>query len=152
MIPFWFWFLKVVVHSKMKMCWNVLSLRPFKIRMSLFLHQIWRNVALHQCLSNGCSAVNGCRQNESPNITIIHTTPVHQLTYWEDKSWNKNPNETTADALFHRRKRYYRLWSHILDRSNGLMLKTSWWISLIFCLLQMWTDGLEWCGLLWCFY
>uniref|UniRef100_A0A673GQR4 Low density lipoprotein receptor-related protein 4 n=1 Tax=Sinocyclocheilus rhinocerous TaxID=307959 RepID=A0A673GQR4_9TELE len=23
--------------------------------------------ALHQCLSNGCSAVNGCRQNESPN-------------------------------------------------------------------------------------
>ncbi len=30
--------------------------------MSLFLHQIWRNVSLHQCLSNGCSAVNGCRQ------------------------------------------------------------------------------------------
>uniref|UniRef100_A0A8C1NNT7 Pyrroline-5-carboxylate reductase catalytic N-terminal domain-containing protein n=1 Tax=Cyprinus carpio TaxID=7962 RepID=A0A8C1NNT7_CYPCA len=30
---------------------------------------VWvcRNVALHQCLSNGCSAVNGCRQNESPN-------------------------------------------------------------------------------------
>ncbi len=60
--------------------------------------------------------------------------------------------ETTADALFHWRKYYYWLWTHILDRSNGLMLKTSWWISLIFCLLQMWTDGLEWCGLLWCFY
>ncbi len=27
----------------------------------------WINVSLHQCLSNGCSAVNGCRQNESPN-------------------------------------------------------------------------------------
>ncbi len=23
--------------------------------------------ALHPCLSNGCSAVNGCRQNEGPN-------------------------------------------------------------------------------------
>ncbi len=38
----------------------------------------------------GPSAVNGCRQNERPNtdknITIIHTTPVHQLTSWEDKS------------------------------------------------------------------
>ncbi len=29
--------------------------------------QIWRNVALHHCLSNGSSAVNGCRQNQSPN-------------------------------------------------------------------------------------
>ncbi len=58
----------------------------------------------------------------------------------------------TADALFHWRKCYYRLWTHILDRSNGLMLKTSWWISFSFCLLQMLTDGLEWCGLLWCFY
>ncbi len=25
------------------------------------------NAAFYQCLSNGCSAVNGCRQNESPN-------------------------------------------------------------------------------------
>ncbi len=25
------------------------------------------NVALHHLLRNGCSAVNGCRQNESPN-------------------------------------------------------------------------------------
>ncbi len=40
-------------------------------------HQILRNVALYQCLSNGCSTVNGCRQNERPQV--IHTT-VHQLT------------------------------------------------------------------------
>ncbi len=31
------------------------------------LEQIWRNVALHQLLTNGSSVVNGCRQNESPN-------------------------------------------------------------------------------------
>ncbi len=29
--------------------------------------QIWRNVALRHLLTNGSSAVNGCRQNESPN-------------------------------------------------------------------------------------
>ncbi len=31
------------------------------------LEQIWRNVAFHHLLTNGSSAVNGCRQNESPN-------------------------------------------------------------------------------------
>ncbi len=36
-------------------------------RMSLFLHQIWRNAALHH-FTNGCSAVNGCRQNESKQL------------------------------------------------------------------------------------
>ncbi len=35
--------------------------------LKMFLHQVCRNMSLHQCLSNGCSAVNGCRQNESPN-------------------------------------------------------------------------------------
>ncbi len=40
--------------------------------------------------TNGCSAVNGYRQNESPNITIIHTNPVHQITSGEEKSWNKS--------------------------------------------------------------
>ncbi len=38
------------------------------------------------------------------------------------------------------------------EHLQHLLLKTSWWICFIFCLLQMLTDGLEWCGLLWCFY
>ncbi len=58
--------------------------------------------------------------------------------------------------LFHWRKRYYGLWTRILVRSNGLKLKTAWWICFLktrnFSLLQMLIDGLEWCGLLWCFY
>ncbi len=29
-------------------------------------------------------------QTADKNITIIHTTPVHQLMSWEDKSWNKS--------------------------------------------------------------
>ncbi len=32
------------------------------------LEQIWRNLELYYLLTNGSSAVNGCRQNESPNI------------------------------------------------------------------------------------
>ncbi len=54
---------------------------------------------------------------------------------------------TTGDGIFHWRKCYYGLWTHILAGSNSLTLKTSWWICL-FCLLKMLTDGLEWCGLL----
>ncbi len=46
-------------------------------------------------------------------------------------------------TLFHWRKRYYELWTHILVK-NILMID-------LFQLLML-TDGLEWCGLLWCFY
>ncbi len=52
-------YIKGIIYTKMNMA---TPSRPFE--MSLFLHQVWRNVSLHQCLSNGCSAVNGCRQNE----------------------------------------------------------------------------------------
>ncbi len=31
------------------------------------LERIWRDIALHHLLINVSSAVNGCRQNESPN-------------------------------------------------------------------------------------
>ncbi len=69
--------------------------------------------------------------------------------------------ETTGEGLFHWRKCYYGLWTHILARSNSLKLK---------CLLNdefvyykptafssqdinCWT-GVVWitCGSLWCFY
>ncbi len=32
-----------------------------------FLHQNCINLALHHLLTSGSSAVNGCRQNDSPN-------------------------------------------------------------------------------------
>ncbi len=65
---------------------------------------------------------------------------------------------TPEDALFHWRKHYCGLWTGILAGSNGLKLK---------CLIMYlflretqhftshavnWWTGLEWCGLLWCFY
>ncbi len=52
--------------------------------MSLFLNLNW-NLELHHLLTNGSTAVNGCRRNESPNSWRKHHnnprwTPVHQLT------------------------------------------------------------------------
>ncbi len=42
--------------------------------------QIWRTLALHHLLTNGSSAVNGCRQNESKQLIktqVIHMTLVY---------------------------------------------------------------------------
>ncbi len=59
-------------------------------RCSLFLHGNRLEEMLYYItwITNGSSAENGCRQNESPNknITIIHTPPVHQLKSCEEKS------------------------------------------------------------------
>ncbi len=53
----------------MKICWNYShrqAMQDVDEFVSL-LEQIWRNVALYHLLTNGSPAVNGCRQNESPN-------------------------------------------------------------------------------------
>ncbi len=42
-----------------------------------WLEQIWGNVAFHHLLSNGSSAVNGCRQNKSPNSWLKHHNNPH---------------------------------------------------------------------------
>ncbi len=123
---------------------------------------------LEKCLSNGCSAVNGCRQNEK------HITPVHQLTSGEDKSWNKSINKYESiihnnscssekvfwsesgekSAAFTRQNRSKLIHGWILMRDNsrctfsleeeyyGLWTHICWWICFNFCLLQMITDGL----------
>ncbi len=48
---------------------KILILRPFKMKMGLFLlvNRFGEFVALRHFLTNGPFAVNGCRQNESPN-------------------------------------------------------------------------------------
>ncbi len=55
-------------------------------------NQIWRNVLFYHCLSNGCSAVNGCRQNEraDKNITIIHKFHLlssPDVNWWTGVVW-----------------------------------------------------------------
>ncbi len=61
---------------------------------------------VEMCLcSNGCSAVNGCRQNES--LIKHHSTPVHQLTSGEDKrsdgthSHSDGTHSLIAETLMH---------------------------------------------------
>ncbi len=56
--------LKGIVHPKMKICWKWTHPRA-SCRWVCF--RILRNSALHHLLINESSAVNGCRQNESPN-------------------------------------------------------------------------------------
>uniref|UniRef100_A0A671Q5U3 Alpha-adducin n=1 Tax=Sinocyclocheilus anshuiensis TaxID=1608454 RepID=A0A671Q5U3_9TELE len=55
-----------------------------KVSMNLFVHQVWRNVALHQCLSNGCSAYQPC--------VIVSKTgpnPFNKLTDQELEDYRK---------------------------------------------------------------
>ncbi len=73
-----------IVYTQMKISKNFTQ---SKIRMSLFLHQIWRNVSQQWML---CSEWVPSEWESDKNITIIHTTPVHQLMSWENKSWNKS--------------------------------------------------------------
>ncbi len=55
-----------LVHPKMKKLPKMYSPSGCP-RCREFVLEIWRNLALHHLLTNGCSAVNGCRQNERPN-------------------------------------------------------------------------------------
>ncbi len=60
--------LKGIVQPKMQFYCKCVPSRAILDVDELFVHgHIWRNEVLHHLLSNGCSAVNGCRQNESPN-------------------------------------------------------------------------------------
>ncbi len=58
--------------------------------MSLFLHQIWRNVALHHCLCSEWVAVRMRVQTADKNITII------SITYIDAKTYQNEENITTA--------------------------------------------------------
>ncbi len=60
--------------------------------------------------------------------------------------------------LFHWRKRYYELRTRVLDESNILQVKMSWWMHFLWKQLFTsedvnWWTGVVWiaCGLLWCF-
>ncbi len=126
-------------------------------------------------------------QTADKNITIIHNTPVHQLTSW-DKNWNKSRikmlcfwlkcesimhNNAPSCYLLHQNPSTYLFqaifgflntaWSVQISllihrwlfhwRKQCFVYRTLIYQQLdcFFCLLQMLTDGLEWCGSLWCF-
>ncbi len=59
----------MLIYWIIEICWKLNH--PYTIQdVDEFVsssEQIWRNLALRHLLTNGSSAVNGCRQNESPN-------------------------------------------------------------------------------------
>ncbi len=72
-----------IVQAKMKICWKFTHPQAIQDVDEFVSSWQWirRNLALHHhLLTKGSSAVNGCRQNESPNsdkdITIIHMIPA----------------------------------------------------------------------------
>ncbi len=88
---------KRIVHPKMKILKLKLKLTVGHPRcrwISSSSEQIWRNYAFDHLLTNGTSAANRCRQNESPNCwskhynnpQVIYTTPVHQISCLDSHS------------------------------------------------------------------
>ncbi len=62
-------FIKVTVHPKFKIYWKCIHPQVIQELDELLSvsEQIWGNLALHHLLASLSSAVNGCRQNDSPN-------------------------------------------------------------------------------------
>ncbi len=96
-------------------------------------------------------------QTADKNITIIHTTPVHQLTSLEDKSWNKSCiKKFFYESIIHNNTSYsgkvVRCESGEKSAQIKHRLKAKTALNFRFFLLKMITDGLEWWGLLRCSY
>ncbi len=67
---------KEIVYQKRKFAEIVLkAIQDVEVFVSSS-EQIWRNLALHHLLTSMSSAVNGCRQNESPNRADKSTAPL----------------------------------------------------------------------------
>ncbi len=81
----------------MKNCWNDTHSHDIQ-DVDVWSEEILRNLALHHLLTNGSSAVNGCRQNESPNSWFKqHNTSQNNITkvLWSEKLClcnKKNPS------------------------------------------------------------
>ncbi len=81
-----------------------------------FLHQIWRNMSVFQQWML-CSEWVPSEWESDKNITIIHTTPVHQLMSGEAKSWNKSIKTFSTPMWVHNNtsssEQVHLLLSHI---------------------------------------
>ncbi len=75
--------------------------------MGLFLHQIWRNLALHHLLTNGSSAVNGCRQNEG----IFNLKPLLLAKIRIHNNASSSEKCPSAVVLSHQNPLTYLFWT-----------------------------------------
>ncbi len=98
--------LKEIVHPKMKISWK--CAHPQTI---WDMDEFVSSSDLEKCHCISVSAMDALQwmgavrmrvQTADKNITIIHTTPVHQLTSGEDKSWNKSIIKTfSIESIIH---------------------------------------------------
>ncbi len=124
----------------------------------MFVHgNTWRNLALHHLLTNGSSAVNGCRQKRvqtaDKNITIIQKYKQKTvqnsskqiclwILMWEDKKrWTFSPEEALLWIMNSNigQKRQFK----VKKRLDGFVH----YKDAVFHKILI--DGLECCGLLW---
>ncbi len=76
------------IHHIVHICWKYA--RPQTIPD---VEEFVSSSDLEKCINSiaqQCSEWVPSEWESDKNITIIHTTPVHQLMSWEDKSWNKS--------------------------------------------------------------
>ncbi len=108
---------------------SMLTLKSSKMQMSLFLRRIWRNVASHhQCLSNGCSAVNV----SPPDVnwwTVDYCDVFIRLSFWRHPFTAEHPLlRHWCDATFLQIRRRNKL-NYILDdpRVNTCSVNLHFW-------------------------
>ncbi len=106
---------------------------------SMLYHWATGTVALHHLLSNGwMGAVRMRVQTADKNITIIHTTPVHQLT---SACFSANVHFWVNCCLFNRLSWWNRFYSDLFYRLICVFRSWSWKArSVTDCL----TSGISW--------
>ncbi len=101
----------------------------FNFKQSLLI-KIW----VHNNMSSSEKSISCCLSHQNPVKYLFIAVLLDLCRYL---SWFR------PDCFFNE-------GSVIMDYGLVLELKTSsWWICFSFCLLQMLTDVVEWCGLLW---
>ncbi len=122
--------------------------------------QIWCfALGLSQCILGLCSL---WRTRVGGVLGFDHNASSSEKVFWSEsgeksaqmpKQSKTTLNKHVAGFWCERQQQmlFFTGGSIIMDYGlNVFELKLSWWICFSFCLLQMLTDGLEWCGL-WCF-
>ncbi len=112
---------KGIVHPKMKIC-----------LMSLFLHQICRNVASSVaqqwmlCSEWVPSEWESKQLIKTHNPQVIHTTPVHQLTSGEDKSCTFIRNKSIIKTFLTSNCRFQLKYESIIHNNASSSEKVFW--------------------------
>ncbi len=130
------WLSKGTILPKTKICWKIIHAIAIQHADEFVssLKEIWtKKIALHHLFTNGSSAVNGCRQNESPNSLykhhnnpqVIHMTHVYQLIYWS-KNLYVPKKQTHRDIFLSESGERYAWIKHCLQTVQNTLNKICW--------------------------